>query len=88
MDMMTGLLNRVTGFATLEQQLLLAQRYMWPLTVCFVDIDNLKIVNDTYGHRAGDDLIISIGDILRNNFYFPFSKRENSVISVTGAWQL
>lgn len=77
-DMMTGLLNRATGFAALEQQLLLAKRYNWPLTVCFVDIDNLKHVNDTLGHMVGDNLIIKTGHILRGYI------RESDLVSRIG----
>lgn len=77
-DMMTGLMNRATGFATLEQQLLLSRRHKCPLTVCFIDIDDLKQVNDNHGHRVGDNLIISVANILRAQI------RESDIVSRIG----
>lgn len=64
-DVMTGTLNRATGLALLRKQLALAERQRWHLTVCFMDIDNLKEVNDKLGHQAGDKLIVTIIRILR-----------------------
>jgi len=63
-DIMTGLANRATGLSTLNSQLALAKRNNLPLTVGFVDIDNLKLINDDLGHQMGDDLIINISQIL------------------------
>ena len=66
-DMMTGLYNRATGLAMLEKQLQLAERNGYPVTVCFIDIDNLKEVNDQHGHMVGDQLIITASHIINNN---------------------
>jgi len=62
----------------LETQLALAKRNKWPLTVGFVDIDTLKVVNDSHGHIVGDDLIVSISEILKNNL------RQSDTISRIG----
>lgn len=56
-DPMTGVSNRRTGLMMLEKELTLASKKDMPLSVCFVDVDGLKIVNDTYGHTEGDLLI-------------------------------
>ncbi|MBF4692515.1 diguanylate cyclase [Fusibacter sp. Q10-2] len=54
-DHMTGVLNRRTGLFTLEKEL--ASIKSKSLSVCFMDIDGLKYVNDKYGHTEGDNLI-------------------------------
>ena len=59
-DPMTGMLNRRTGILMLEKELARLSRNGSPLSVCFFDIDGLKMVNDTYGHMEGDILIVSI----------------------------
>ncbi len=66
-DTMTGVLNRRTGLAVLEEQMKLIQRKKDILSVCFLDADNLKYVNDTYSHEEGDDLITIITDIIRSS---------------------
>lgn len=64
-DELTNLFNR-RGFKQLaEQQLNIAQRTGRPCTLMFVDLDNLKIINDTHGHPVGDLAICEMADILR-----------------------
>jgi diguanylate cyclase (GGDEF)-like protein len=67
MDMMTGTLNRRSGVLFLEKQLKLVQRQKYSITVCFIDINGLKEVNDKYGHLEGDWLITSFVDILKSS---------------------
>lgn len=66
-DTMTGVLNRRTGLTLLEKQIKLMQRNKSTLSICFIDADNLKFVNDTFGHDEGDDFIIIITDIMRSS---------------------
>jgi len=59
-DTMTGALNRRAGF---EQLNVLYQDFMkvgGNISICFSDINSLKQVNDTLGHEAGDELILSV----------------------------
>lgn len=61
-DHLTGLFNRrgfQTAFAALRTEDL-------PLAVCLFDLDDLKKVNDTYGHDTGDRMIINFAELLRS----------------------
>jgi diguanylate cyclase (GGDEF)-like protein/PAS domain S-box-containing protein len=59
-DMLTGLFNRRHFEAELERQIAYAASYGVPAALLVLDIDNFKFVNDSLGHRAGDELIRSI----------------------------
>lgn len=56
-DMLTDIANRRSGIMFLTNQVRLSKRNKTNLCVCFVDVNGLKGVNDTYGHEEGDDLI-------------------------------
>lgn len=59
-DGLTGMLNHRIFYETLETELRRAQRYGGKLSIIMADIDNLKPINDNYGHRAGDMAIKQI----------------------------
>lgn len=63
-DMLTGALNRRAGMEILENGLKLAKRKKYHLTICFVDVNNLKMVNDTIGHDEGDGMIKTVSSTL------------------------
>lgn len=63
-DGLTGLLNRSTGIRILHHQVTLSRRTAQPLTVCFLDLDGLKQINDEQGHQRGDDFINSIAQLI------------------------
>jgi diguanylate cyclase (GGDEF)-like protein len=52
--------NHRTFYETLEKELLRAQRFGGRIALIMVDIDNLKVINDTQGHRAGDKVIATV----------------------------
>jgi diguanylate cyclase (GGDEF)-like protein len=56
-DGLTGLLNRVTILDALRTELTRAAREHHPVAVLMVDLDHFKLVNDTYGHLAGDAVL-------------------------------
>ncbi len=57
-DSLTGLLNRRAILEHLKLNLTLARRRNSDISVGFIDLNNLKNMNDTFGHDAGDELIL------------------------------
>lgn len=67
-DELTGLYNR-RGFMTLvEYQIRIAQRLKKSLLLLFIDMDNLKAINDRFGHPMGDQALIHTTMILKKTF--------------------
>lgn len=64
-DPLTGLPNRLLMADRLRQALAQADREGWQLAVLFLDLDRFKIINDTLGHAAGDQLIKGVTERLR-----------------------
>jgi diguanylate cyclase (GGDEF)-like protein len=66
-DTLTGLYNRRYLDAFLEQEFRAAQKCRQPLSVAFADLDGFKKVNDTYGHQAGDQILVKTAQVLKAN---------------------
>jgi diguanylate cyclase (GGDEF)-like protein/putative nucleotidyltransferase with HDIG domain len=64
-DEMTNLPNARAAFRKLEAELKRAERHGQTVAVLYMDLDGLKPVNDSYGHAAGDKLLLDIGRNLR-----------------------
>lgn len=78
MDDMTNTYNRRVGLELLRNHYALSRRGKRSLSVCFVDIDGLKAVNDNFGHVSGDRLIEDISEILKS------SVRESDIVARMG----
>ena len=65
-DKLTGLCNRPMFDMTLKHAISSARRHQAQLAVLFVDLDNFKVINDTYGHKAGDDVLCEIARRLKS----------------------
>jgi diguanylate cyclase (GGDEF)-like protein/putative nucleotidyltransferase with HDIG domain len=63
-DRLTGVFNRQALLAELFSEVERASRYDRPLSVAFVDIDHFKVVNDSYGHGAGDIVLRGVAQLL------------------------
>jgi diguanylate cyclase (GGDEF)-like protein len=78
-DDLTGLPNRVLFKDRLEHGLAQAKRHGWTLAVMFVDLDNFKVINDTYGHQAGDAVLQTVAMRLKHN-----TRNEDTIGRVGG----
>ena len=64
-DALTGIANRSNMEMALTNEFERSKRYNAPLAVIFLDIDNFKGVNDTYGHQKGDEVLVAIASLLQ-----------------------
>jgi two-component system, cell cycle response regulator len=77
-DDLTGLHNR-RGFLILaEQQVKVARRQRTPFLLLFLDLDSLKVINDTFGHAEGNRALVEASDVLRGCF------RQSDVVARFG----
>jgi len=65
-DALTGVFNRKAGINYLKERMQNVQHKKSLLTVCFVDVNNLKDVNDAHGHKIGDSLIKNVASIINS----------------------
>jgi diguanylate cyclase (GGDEF)-like protein/PAS domain S-box-containing protein len=77
-DALTGLFNRRRFEEELRRELSSAQRYRTPGAVLVLDLDHFKLVNDTLGHAAGDQLIQIVAELVRGRL------RESDILSRMG----
>jgi diguanylate cyclase (GGDEF)-like protein len=77
-DGMTGLFNRRHFLSLAEIEWSRYQRYSRPMSLILFDIDRFKSINDSFGHYAGDHVIMQIADICRKQ------KRKSDIIARFG----
>lgn len=63
-DALTGLYNRVRTDEMLDLEIDLQTRQSSPLSVILMDIDHFKLINDRYGHRTGDRILVEVARLL------------------------
>jgi len=66
-DTLTPLPNRRYFFRTVERAIAQRARHGTPAALLFVDFDGLKAINDTHGHRTGDEALVHTAYALREN---------------------
>lgn len=67
LDPMTGAYNRRTFHEIAEREMSRARRAGQPLSIIMVDIDHFRTVNESHGHRLGDQVLARLADILRGS---------------------
>lgn len=77
-DALTGINNRRYFFQRLEEEFARFLRYGNSFCLIIFDLDNLKFINDTYGHTEGDNLIKTFAKVLKKN------RRKGDIISRIG----
>lgn len=77
-DMLTGIYNRRMFETIFEKEMHRAKRYSHQLSVLIFDIDDFKQINDTHGHKIGDEVLIDIAVLAKNHL------RESDVIARWG----
>ncbi len=78
-DSLTGLLNRALLHDRLQVAICQARRYDHQVAVMFIDLDRFKMVNDTFGHAAGDRILRTIAARLRDTL------RDSDTVARLGA---
>ena len=66
-DPMTGLHNRRHFDAIMETDLALSRRHNEVSSIIIIDLDHFKNINDTFGHKTGDRVLIHVANILKSN---------------------
>ncbi len=77
-DSLTTLFNRQYFDEVLEQTISSATRYNTDISLLFIDIDDFKEVNDTYGHRCGDTTLQQIAEVIKDQ------KRDSDIAARYG----
>ncbi len=77
-DDLTSIYNRRIAMTILEEKIKISNRKGEPLSICFVDVNELKQVNDTLGHQIGDDLLRTVAKIIKGSI------RESDVVCRMG----
>ncbi|MAD41363.1 MAG: hypothetical protein CL623_03120 [Arcobacter sp.] len=66
-DSLTNIKNRKAYTEKLKEDLSLTKRYNTPFCMMILDIDDFKKINDSYGHKMGDNVLIEVSKLIENN---------------------
>lgn len=67
LDEMTGLANRRAFNRCIKEEVRRAARYRQPCSLLLFDIDNFKVVNDSYGHPQGDRVLVELSELMKRS---------------------
>ena len=95
-DALTGCYNKRYLLRQLVHEVAVARRFKIPFSIILCDLDNFKLVNDTYGHLAGDNVLRGVVDVIKQNLrgsdmlarfggdefiiYMPHTDRDGAVV--------
>lgn len=84
-DSLTGLYNSRHFFDQLDKEIKRSNRYLHPISLIFIDIDNFKEINDTHGHMIGDKILALIAKRIKaclrsNDSAYRFAGDEFTII--------
>lgn len=77
-DGLTNLLNQRSFYSELRRELLRGQRRNHPTALIYFDLDGFKKLNDSQGHKRGDEILVAVADAMRK------SLRENELMARYG----
>ena len=84
-DSLTGLYNSRHFFDQIDKEVKRSERYLHPLSLIFIDLDNFKEINDTHGHMIGDKILALIAKRIKaclrsNDSAYRFAGDEFTII--------
>jgi len=77
-DYLTGVVNRRVFYELAVIEIDRFRRYSHPFAALFIDIDNFKKINDTFGHQLGDALLYTVANVIKDNL------RSTDIVSRIG----
>lgn len=77
-DYLTGVTNRRVFYELAGIEIDRFRRYSHPFAALFIDIDNFKKINDTFGHQLGDALLYTVANVIKDNL------RSTDIVSRIG----
>lgn len=77
-DSLTLVANRLAFNEFGQLEIKRCRRYGHPFSIIYIDVDNFKVINDRFGHRAGDKLLMLLADALKKSF------RETDLVARLG----
>lgn len=84
-DNLTNTFNKSNGIRRLQLELNRTIAQNAPTTIAFIDVDNMKAINDNFGHCSGDKLLFSLGSVItssirKDDFVFRFGGDEFVIV--------
>lgn len=77
-DFLTGAANPRAFYEAVKTEILRSRRYDRSFTICYLDADNFKAVNDTLGHHVGSDLLVRVVEVIKQTL------RETDLVARLG----